>query len=97
MKFLGKADKTVSRQEVVWCYRSLLGREPESEAAILQHLQAKNFKVLVECFVESPEFAENRLVGNAEVSREDVIWCYRNLLRAWKETDKHATTQRVII
>lgn len=46
----------MSRDDVVWCYRNLLGREPESDAAVLFHSRSKSFRDLVEIFVKSPEF-----------------------------------------
>ena len=48
----------VSREEVLWCYRNLLKRNPESEAALKSHLGNKSFRQLVEGFVRSPEFAD---------------------------------------
>lgn len=48
--------KKVSRNDVIWCYRTLLGREPESEGVILSHINSNNFQDLVERFVHSPEF-----------------------------------------
>jgi uncharacterized Fe-S cluster-containing radical SAM superfamily enzyme len=56
VKFFWKGGEAVSREDVVWCYRNLLGREPESEAAVLSHASSKSFKRLVECFVRSPEY-----------------------------------------
>ena len=47
----------VSREEVVHCYRSLLGREPESEFVIDDSIANHgNFRMLVATFVASPEF-----------------------------------------
>jgi hypothetical protein len=52
-----KAPKTaVSHEEIAWCYRTLLGREPESEAAILSHATHDGLRSLIECIVASPEF-----------------------------------------
>lgn len=48
----------VTRDDVVWCYRALLGREPESEAAITAHRQVGDFRALVQTFVDSAEFAQ---------------------------------------
>lgn len=56
MKYFWQAEKSVSREEVIWCYRTLLGREPESEAGILANANSRSFRDLVECFVSSPEF-----------------------------------------
>jgi hypothetical protein len=46
----------VSRDDVVWCYRNLLGREPESDMVIDWHSRNKSFRALVEQFVRSTEF-----------------------------------------
>jgi hypothetical protein len=47
---------TVSRDDIAWCYRHLLGREPESEQAYLAHGRHWRFKSLVRAIVESPEY-----------------------------------------
>jgi 2-polyprenyl-3-methyl-5-hydroxy-6-metoxy-1,4-benzoquinol methylase len=58
----------VSRQEVVYAYRLLLGREPESEAAIEGHLRAESWLDLRQRFVRSSEF--QAIVGREVVRRE---------------------------
>jgi SAM-dependent methyltransferase len=50
--------RSATREEILWCYRNLLGREPESDAAVASHSGNKNFQDLVEGFIRSPEFAE---------------------------------------
>jgi SAM-dependent methyltransferase len=52
---------SVSREEVVWAYRMLLGREPESEAVIALQMGASDQKHLREAFLGSAEF--NRQIG----------------------------------
>lgn len=47
---------SVSKEEVVWCYAHLLGREPESDASIEAHLNWPDFKQLVLAFTTSAEF-----------------------------------------
>jgi hypothetical protein len=54
--FRKAAPGTVSREDVIWCYRTLLNREPESEAAIRSHSNTRSLRDLVEGFVRSPEF-----------------------------------------
>jgi hypothetical protein len=49
--------QAVTREEVIWCYQTLLGREPESENAILPHLESGSFKSLVRSFVSTAEYA----------------------------------------
>lgn len=48
--------KKVSREEIVWCYRALLGREPASEAEILAFAGCNSFQNLVGHFARAPEF-----------------------------------------
>ena len=50
----------VTRDEIRWCYRNLLGREPESEEAVAAHAQSGSFKELVDAFSRSPEFLRRR-------------------------------------
>ena len=47
----------VSRDEVLWCYRLLLGREPESEDVIQGHKQNVDRKSLLKSFLSSAEFS----------------------------------------
>ena len=47
---------SVSKEEVVWCYRHLLGRDPESAESIEAHLNWPDFKQLVLVFTSSQEF-----------------------------------------
>ena len=47
---------SVSKEEVVWCYRHLLGRYPESAESIEAHLNWPDFKQLVLAFTSSQEF-----------------------------------------
>jgi FkbM family methyltransferase len=55
----------VSRDDVIWCYRNLLGREPESDMVIDWHSQFKSFRSLLEQFVQSEEFRAIRGAGKA--------------------------------
>lgn len=48
------------RDDVVWCYRVLLGREPESEEAVRAHVRRGGLRPLVESFIASAEFAQRR-------------------------------------
>jgi hypothetical protein len=57
---------SISRDDVVWCYRNLLGREPESDTVIDWHCSNKSFRDLVEQFVKSAEFRVN--IGAADAS-----------------------------
>lgn len=48
---------SISREHVIWSYRLLLGREPESEEAIADKLRAETVTDLRRMFIESAEFA----------------------------------------
>ena len=48
----------VSRDDVVWCYRTLLRREPESEAVVKDQMVHESLRALVHAFVESREFQQ---------------------------------------
>lgn len=48
---------SVSKEDVVWCYRHLLGRDPESEESVEAHLDNwPDFKQMVLAFTSSSEF-----------------------------------------
>ncbi|MDB5974301.1 MAG: methyltransferase type 12 [Nevskia sp.] len=49
----------VSRDEVSWCYRLILGREPESEEAIQAHMLRDDRKSLLQEFLSSDEFVDS--------------------------------------
>lgn len=55
----------VSRDEIVWCYRAILGREPESEGAVLTHLKEPDFSSLRETFLCSAEFSRDRIASSS--------------------------------
>jgi SAM-dependent methyltransferase len=51
----------VTNDDVLWCYRSLLGREPESTAVVEQQIgRARDFRQLVVTFLGSQEYNRNR-------------------------------------
>jgi SAM-dependent methyltransferase len=45
-----------TREDVLWCYRTFLQRDPESEQVIDEHLATDSFDTVVRVFVNSPEF-----------------------------------------
>lgn len=57
VRWLSRAGLTVSRDDVIWCYRTLLRREPESEQAIQAHCRFFRFESLVRAITASPEYA----------------------------------------
>lgn len=50
----------VSRDEVIWCYRMILGREPESDDVVRVKMKSENISSLRETFLRSMEFREKR-------------------------------------
>lgn len=52
---------SVSKEDVVWCYQNLLGRDPESSEAVDVHLKTwPNFKQMILSFIASSEFLAPR-------------------------------------
>jgi 2-polyprenyl-3-methyl-5-hydroxy-6-metoxy-1,4-benzoquinol methylase len=51
-----------TEDDVVWCYRHILEREPESRSAVERHLALKDFRGLVLNFINSREFQKKRSV-----------------------------------
>lgn len=48
---------SVSKEDVLWCYRAILGREPESEEVVAKKIKDHDdFKSLRRSFLESEEF-----------------------------------------
>jgi SAM-dependent methyltransferase len=64
---------SVTREDVIWCYQNLLGRNAESEAAIDSHLVFERVKDLVAFFVQSAEFAASASVKPEHIARQH-IW-----------------------
>jgi len=46
----------VSKEQVIWCYRAILGREPESERVIAEHMKKPDFFSLRKELLNSKEF-----------------------------------------
>src|SRR3954470_17913524 len=52
----------VTNEDVVWCYQSILGRDPESEQAIQRHIsKEEDFRSLVLGFINSSEYLQKKL------------------------------------
>ena len=47
---------SVSAKEVIWCFKLLLNREPESAAVIREHRACKNLRALVRTVFQSDEY-----------------------------------------
>jgi FkbM family methyltransferase len=76
----------VSRDDVVWCYRNLLGREPESEMVIDWHSRNRSFRGLVEQFVMSAEFRTIRGAGKARAPHNPMAPTLRPDLKAFSSS-----------
>ena len=54
-------EKGITREDVIFCYRYFLGREPESNEVIDEKINAVNsVEALINCFVQSEEYANIR-------------------------------------
>ena len=58
LSLTGSLGLSVTRSQIEWCYHWLLGRPPESEAALLAHRRCRNLGALLRTFVGSQEYAE---------------------------------------
>ncbi len=67
----GRLRLTVTHDDIAWCYRHVLGRAPESTAALLAHRRSARFDVLAQAFLLSPEFIAraNHTYSSAELDR----------------------------
>lgn len=46
----------VSRDDVSWAYRTFLGRAPENEQVVTDHMRHPSVRALVQTFIDSPEY-----------------------------------------
>jgi 2-polyprenyl-3-methyl-5-hydroxy-6-metoxy-1,4-benzoquinol methylase len=83
-----------TRDDVVWCYRFLLGREPESEEAILSHLNNKIFRDLILTFTSSAEFVEKNS-RQLRVNENQSRWNLHGLLYALGTVEVVATQSQL--
>jgi SAM-dependent methyltransferase len=63
---------SVVREDVIWCYRNLLGRNAESEITIDSHLAFESVKDLVASFVHSAEFTGKASAKTEGTTRQHV-------------------------
>lgn len=50
-----------TREQVIWCYQSILGRQPEDDAVVQQWVKTnKGFASMVKMFIDSAEFQQIR-------------------------------------
>lgn len=90
---------TVSREDVIFAYRLLLGRLPESEAVISEHARAEDLRALLAGFMNSPEFRQHApappvarlpldlpaLELDTDCSDEDAARCLAEIRRSWTQ------------
>jgi SAM-dependent methyltransferase len=63
----------VSKDEVVWCYRMILGREPESEDIVRVQMKSQNLSSLRETFLRSPEFVGKKIGSSVSQSQKTFL------------------------
>jgi hypothetical protein len=61
----------ISREAVIWGFRLVLGREPESEEGIRAHQSVSDETALVEVLLRSPEFRQSGRFSRVVVPRQD--------------------------
>lgn len=85
----------VTKEAVVFAYRSLLGREPETDQAIEHHMKAESETALARTILSSSEFARNKVAKDiVSVKSADIHQVFRRELQAAFEDfgygwDKH--------
>jgi len=72
-------ERALSKDDVIWCYREFLRREPESSKVIEENVRLRTFRALVKQIVSSAEF-QNQVASDPGLTEDDVNWCYRHLL-----------------
>ncbi|MFZ4115674.1 MAG: FkbM family methyltransferase [Chthoniobacterales bacterium] len=68
----------VAREEIIWCYRAILGRASETEEVITQKLTLENFNQLRKVFLNSREFKNRNGFDftNSKWIAVDILDCY---------------------
>ncbi len=70
--------RSLTRRDVIYCYRAILGRKPESEEVINNCLKISSFRDLRKAFLNSSEFLEknpterNKAAGDYAFSEDQV-------------------------
>ena len=73
--------KTITREDVVWCFAHLLGRHPHTPAELnLVHASCDDFRGLVRKIVALPEFATRRAVASEWFAYDDSEGVQRQVL-----------------
>lgn len=67
----------IDKDDVIWVYRELLGRDPESEALVERQRQFGDLGSLVRDVLQSEEYI---FKARGSLSESDVVWAYRTFL-----------------
>lgn len=78
----------ISKETIVKGFKHFLGREPESDAVIRAHQGLSTEAQLANALINSQEYLHRKQPAGVPVSREDVVWCYRNLLGRDPESER---------
>lgn len=73
----------VTREQVVWGYRVLLEREPESESVIAEKMNSDSLHVLVRDITQSTEFLQKHALGGSGVVNRWVMVEHELGFRIW--------------
>ena len=84
----------VTREEVIWCYQTLLGREAESDEATSIHLSHNDFRALVAGFTSSEEFKAKNIATRWD-NRQDAIGSFLPVNLPKQRIDVEASEQQL--
>jgi len=94
-KCLCKKKSNVSESDVIWCYETFLGREPENYQAVRQHIKsACCWKRLVYNFKSSEEFLGKKFIYNKGDISNDLFYFYH--IYKTGGTSVHKYLQKVV-
>ena len=85
----------VSRDEVLGCYRFILGRDPESEEVVREHLAASSLAELRSSFIGSAEF--QRISGSIGAAAPDIDACLPPQVWQANPVDCEATPEQLVV
>jgi FkbM family methyltransferase len=70
-------ERMINRDDVIWAYLQILGRDPESDEVIDQQRNVKDLGVLIRALLRSREYIFKE---RSRVTESDVQWAYREFL-----------------
>lgn len=62
---------TVSEADIVWCYREMLGRDPEPGSELARHAGARNLRAVIDAITRTPEYVAR--AGTAAAARPETV------------------------